>query len=276
MYLRPLGKSTVSNSIVHKGAKVVYSQGGGGETVLLLHGFLEERSMWKGLTNVLRQHYQVITVDLLGQGESESIGYVHSMADQAEAVYAVLQQEGIDNCLVVGHSMGGYIALELARLQPELISGLVLFHSTAYEDSPARKKDRERMIALVKRNKGVLIRSVIPSLFSDKTRKGLTAEIEALVNTANGFSVQGIVANVRGMMERSNREDVLKSASFEKLLIHGEFDTVISEEDITAQAQLNNNIELAVVENVGHMGHLEAPEKCQSLIIEFCNRIWKN
>lgn len=276
MYLYPLGKSTLSKSTIYKGAKVVYSQLGSGETVVLLHGFLEERSMWSQFANSLSNDFNILTIDLLGQGETDSLGYVHSISAQAKAVKAVLQKEGIESCLIVGHSMGGYIALELAHQQPEMVMGLILFHSTAYSDSEDRKRDRERVIRLVQRSKDVYIRAVVPSLFSDDTRDELSTEIQDLVETANGFTEQGIIANIRGMMDREPRENVLKNAAFNKLIIHGEFDSVISTEHIMAQAELNNNIELATVDGIGHMGHLEAPETCLHLISEFCKRTWKN
>ena len=250
---------------------MVYSQQGGGETIVLLHGFLEERGMWNNYSNELSQSNNVICVDLLGQGQSDCLGYIHSMADQAEAVKTVLDAEKVQTCFIVGHSMGGYIALELARLNPEIITGLVLFHSTAYPDTEGKKVDRERVISLAQRNKGVYVKAVIPALFAESTMEGLRDEIAEVSQIALGFSLQGIVANIRGMMQRESRVDVLRNADFPKLIIHGNQDGVIPNEDIEEQSKLNNNITLKVVEDIGHMGHLEAPEKCLEPIKEFVN-----
>jgi len=87
---------------------------------------------------------------------------------------------------------------------------------------------------------------------------------------ANGFSGQGIIANIRGMMERENRTEVLKSGVFKKMIVQGELDTVISIDDAKNMAALNRNIQLEIVKNVSHMGHLEASEKCFQLIANFC------
>lgn len=249
---------------------MVYSQIGSGQPIVLLHGFLEERSMWNDYAEKLSSEFEVISIDLLGQGESGNVGYAHSMEEHAAAVTAVLFTECIETCIVVGHSMGGYVALALAENQPDLIDGLILFHSTSYPDLAEKKIDRERVIALVQRNKSVYLNAAIPSLFAENSKAGLQNEIEALIDIANGFSDQGIIANIRGMMERKDRTEILKDGKFQKLIIHGELDSVISIDDVKTIAALSNDIQLQMVKNISHMGHLEAPVKCFDLIAEFC------
>ncbi len=270
MYFWPLHKASLQKTVKYKDAKVVYSQIGSGQPILLLHGFLEDRSMWAGFVLELAQKFNVISIDLLGHGETDSFGYVHSMQHHAEAVKTVLDAEAIDKVNIIGHSMGGYIALAFAKLFPEMVSKLVLFHSTAFADSDDRKKDRERVIQLVQRSKSVYIKTVLPSLFADDTRKGLKDEIQGLIDLANGFPKQGIVANIRGMMDREERIDVLRDAAIPKLIIHGELDPIISTNDMKSLADLNPNIQLKIVAGIGHMGHLEAPEICLDHIVEFC------
>ena len=272
MYFWPLGKVTLSRSVKYKGAKVVYSQRGGGETIVLLHGFLEERSMWDVFASELSETHNVICVDLLGQGESDCLGYIHSMTDHAEAVKHVLDAEEIGQCVVVGHSMGGYVALELANLYPNMISKLVLFHSTAYADSEEKKADRQRVIDLAQRNKDVFIKAVVPTLFAEDSLAKLSAEISKVCEIASRFTLQGVVANIRGMMEREARVDVLESGAFPKLIIHGKLDAVIPNSDMLEQSRLNNNITLKVFEGIGHMGHLEAPEACLEVLKEFASK----
>jgi pimeloyl-ACP methyl ester carboxylesterase len=272
MYFWPLGKVTLSKSVKYKGAKVVYSQLGGGETIVLLHGFLEERSMWDGIASELSKTNNVICVDLLGQGESDCLGYIHSMNDHAGAVKQVLDTEKINQCLVIGHSMGGYVALELANLYPSLITGLALFHSTAYADSEEKKVDRQRVIDLAQRNKDVFIKAVIPTLFAEGSLAELSKEISNVCGIASKFTLQGIVANIRGMMERESRTDILKDGVFPKLIIHGKLDAVIPDSDMHEQSQLNNNITLKEFQGIGHMGHLEAPEACLAVLKEFASQ----
>lgn len=248
---------------------MVYSQRGVGETVLLLHGFLEERGMWNSYVDELSRTHRVIAVDLLGHGETGNFGYVHCMEDQAAAVIAVLNAEKVTQFTVIGHSMGGYVALAIADLMPDRLQKLILFHSTAYPDSEERKKDRERVIELVKRNKTVYVRTVIPTLFAEHLRAQLTTEIQSIIDVATGFSEQGIVANIRGMMERKDRSFILKDTVFPKLILHGELDAVIPTESVERLAGLSSTISLHIVGNIGHMGHLEAPEECLKAITDF-------
>lgn len=249
---------------------MVYSQIGSGQPIVLLHGFLEERGMWSHYAEKLSTKFKVICIDLLGQGESGSTGYVHSMEEQAAAVVAVLFIENVEKCKVVGHSMGGYIALALAEKHPELIDGLVLFHSTVFPDLEDKKSDRERVIRLVQRNKSIYVNAAIPTLFAEHSCSALTSEIQQVIDVASGFLEQGIIANIRGMMERKDRSGILKNGKFRKLIIHGELDSVISLDDAKRMAVLNDEIQLEILEDVSHMGHLEAPEKCLQLITDYC------
>jgi pimeloyl-ACP methyl ester carboxylesterase len=89
---------------------------------------------------------RVITIDLLGHGETECLGYVHTMEDNADAVHSVLLELGIRKSILVGHSMGGYVALAFAELYPEYVKGLALLNSTASADSEERKLNRDRAI----------------------------------------------------------------------------------------------------------------------------------
>lgn len=249
---------------------VVYSQAGVGEPIVLVHGFLEGRTMWDEYAQKLSSSFNVICPDLLGHGETENLGYVHSMEDQADAVVAVLNAESVKACTIIGHSMGGYVALALAEAHPELVTRLALFHSTAYPDSDEKKKDRERVVDLVQRNKDVYVKAAIPSLFAEGNRESLKNEIQNRIDIANGFSAQGIIANVHGMKERQDRTEVLKNGSFKKLILHGELDPVIPTKDVEALAALSDDIRLEVVNHIGHMGYLEAPEGCLNIIRSFC------
>ncbi len=271
MYFCRLHKSRLTKTIKYKGADVVYSQSGSGQTILLLHGFLEDRHMWDELAANLEGEFNIVRLDLLGQGESGNIGYVHSIEEQAEVAMAVLQDLEVTTCVVVGHSMGGYIALAFAEKYADKVKGVILLHSTAYPDSDERKKDRERVIDLVQRNKQVYTKTVIPSLFSETFRKANAEQIQNLIDIANSYSTQGIIANIRGMMDRVDRADVLKKGNYPKLIIHGTQDPIISASDMEALASLNDNCRLEVIQAIGHMGHLEATTTTQKLIRDFCN-----
>jgi len=242
---------------------------GDGPAVLLLHGFLEDSSIYDGMMKALSASHRVVCIDLPGHGLSGVVGYRHTMEDMASAVRQILDTIGIECCTVVGHSMGGYVALAFAELFPMKTDGLVLFHSTALADSEAKLRDRERAITLVRKNAEAFVRSSVPMLFAEKNRKRLGPEIDALTDRAAKFPARGIVANIRGMMARPDRTHVLHEAAFPVLIIHGSLDPVIPTESVLAQAALSPNIRLEMLEGIGHMGHLEAPDDCLRPIVSF-------
>src|SRR6056297_1191352 len=104
----------------YKNGKIHYTVAGNGPALVLLHGFLETIDMWKNFVPEFSRSHQVICIDLLGHGQTDSIGYVHTMEDMADAVLAVLIHLKIEKAHVVGHSMGGYVALALAEKAPQL------------------------------------------------------------------------------------------------------------------------------------------------------------
>ena len=146
--------------------------------------------MWKNYIELLSQKNRVITIDLLGHGKSECLGYIHSMEDQADMVHAVLLELKIRKAVLVGHSMGGYVALAFAELYPNIVKGLILLNSTSRADSDERKLNRERAIKAVKQNYTAFVRMSIANLFSEDNRERLTDEIEKVKKEAleNSFT----------------------------------------------------------------------------------------
>ena len=136
--------------------------------MVLLHGFLENKSMWNAFVPELAKKNRVITIDLLGHGETECLGYVHAMEDQADMVYALLLFLKIRKVVLVGHSMGGYIALAFAELFPDNVKGLFLLNSTSRADSEEKKINRDRAIVAVKQNYGAFVSMSIANLFSEQ------------------------------------------------------------------------------------------------------------
>ena len=118
----------------------------------------------------MSEKHRVIRIDLLGHGQTENQNEVHSMEDQAALVKAVLEELGIDKYTVIGHSMGGYIALALAEIYPEDLKGLCLMNSTSMADSDEKKLNRDRAVEAVENNHRSFIRIAIPGLFAPKSR----------------------------------------------------------------------------------------------------------
>src|SRR5690606_26597163 len=149
---------------------------------------------------------------------------VHTMEQMAEAVKAVLVELKLRRISIIGHSMGGYVALAYAEAYPDDVKGLVLANSTARADSEQRKKNRDRAIEVVKKDHKTYVRMGVSNLFRPKNRKVFSEEIKVLKKEALKTPLQGIVAALEGMKIRDDREILLHFTPFAKMMILGKKD----------------------------------------------------
>ena len=259
------------NQILYKNTKISYSDTGKGNAVVLLHGFLENQTMWQDLVPELSKKHRVITLDLLGHGETECLGYIHSMEDNADVVQAVLSKLRIRKAVFVGHSMGGYVALAFAELYPEKIRGLVLQNSTSKADSEERKENRDRAIKAVKKDYTTFIRLSITNLFSPDNRELLVDEIEKVKIEALKTPLQGVVASLEGMKIRKDREVLLHLTPYPKMLILGKKDPVLIYE--TTLEQIEDTAVKLVTFPDGHMSHIENRDELLKVLLDFLKSI---
>lgn len=254
-------------TLLYKNTKIAYSETGKGTAIVLLHGFLENAAMWNDYVAEFGKKYRVITIDLLGHGQTECMGYVHTMEDMADTVHAVLHELRIRKALFVGHSMGGYVALAFAELYPDNVKGIVLLNSTSRADSEERKLNRDRAIVAVKQNYSTFISMAIANLFSEENRDKLTDEIENVKTEALKTPLQGIVAASEGMKIRKDREVILHFAPYPILLILGKKDPVLIYEDQLEQLE-GTGIQLVSFPD-GHMSHIENKGPLGKVLLDF-------
>lgn len=254
-------------NILYKNTQISFTDSGKGNTIILLHGFLENKKMWKEYVEFFSEKNRVITIDLLGHGESDSLGYVHEMEENANAVNEVLEHLNIGKATILGHSMGGYVGLAFAELFPDKIKKLVLLNSTSKEDSAEKKLNRTRAIKAVKQNYVGFVSLAIANLFSENNRIRLANEIEKVKEEALKTPLQGIVASLEGMKIRKDREWLLRENRFPVLLILGKKDPVLNYEDSLAQIE-DTTAELVSFED-GHMSHIENKEELKTVLTDF-------
>lgn len=245
-----------------RGAKIRYADIGKGRVIVLIHGFPFSLETWfgNGFANALAKKFRVIAIDLPGHGKSECIGYVQKMELMADVVKDVMDSLNLRRYVVVGHSMGGYVALAFAERYAENLRGLCLFHSSALPDSAEKKLDRERGIKLVKRNPVKYTNALVTNLFAVANQRYMKKEISWVRRIAAKTKKQGIVASLEGMKIRRNREIILKFAKFPVLFIAGTRDIVVPYEVAKQQSELPKITRLLTLERVGHMGFLEAKD----------------
>lgn len=239
----------------YKNARIHFSDAGEGKTIVLLHGFLLNMTMWNVLKRTLKKKNRVITIDLLGHGKTECLGEVHSMEAMADAVKAVLMHLKIKRSIVIGHSMGGYVALAFAAKYPQALEGLCLANSTAMEDDFEKRKNRDRAIQAVRMKQKTFVRLSIPNLFRPKNRRIFSEEINRLKKAGFKMQKRGITAALEGMKVRKNREALLRSLPISKMLIIGKKDPILNYDSLISQIK-NSNIKLVELAD-GHMSYIE-------------------
>ncbi|MEO9571024.1 MAG: alpha/beta hydrolase [Polaribacter sp.] len=257
----------MQNSFTFKNAQISYSDQGKGTTVVLIHGFLENSKMWKKITPELIKRNRVITIDLLGHGKSDCLGYVHSMGLFAETIEGVLKHLRIRKYILVGHSLGGYISLAFAKMNPSKIKGLCLLNSTSNNDSEERKNLRKRANEMVQNNFEAMVKMSVSNLFHQDNLLKFKDEIEVVKNEALQTSVQGYIAANEGMKNRVNESQFLKECSFKKIIIIGEKDPILDYQTLLLEAKYTNS-EFVVFPD-GHMSHIENASELITVLKEF-------
>jgi pimeloyl-ACP methyl ester carboxylesterase len=251
----------------YKNIDIAYSDKGKGTAIVLLHGFLENSTMWDYFSGEFAKKYRVITLDLLGHGQTGCLGYIHTMEDMADAVHAVLHELRIRKAVLMGHSMGGYVALAFAELYPDMVKGIVLQNSTSLADGEERKKNRDRAIKAVKQAYTAFVRMSIANLFSEENREKFANEIEALRTEALKTPLQGIVAALEGMKTRKDREVILHFAPYPKLLVLGKQDQSLVYDEHAGQVE-GTDVKFVTYPH-GHMSHIENRDELLKEVLKF-------
>jgi len=260
----------MEKSMLFKNTKISYTDSGKGPVVVLLHGFLENKHMWKEVIPIISKNKRVLALDLLGHGQSGCLGYIHSMEIMAEAVSAVLKSLRIRKITLIGHSMGGYVSLVLSEKNPEMIRGLCLLNSTATSDDTSRKKLRERANKMAQTNLPNIVRMSFINLFSEKSKEKFNPEMQLALSEALQTSLQGYSACQEGMRIRPNRLSVLKNNHFKKLFILGKKDPVLPINKGIKEAEETQS-EIVVLSG-GHMSHIENSDKLIKILNTFIRR----
>lgn len=247
----------------------------GDRTIVLLHGYLESLDVWDEFTSLLAPSARVIAIDLPGHGVSEVKGETHTMEFLADTVRAALDTLDVQRAVLVGHSMGGYVALEFLRKYPDRLAGLVLLHSTPNADSEKKREDRLREIALIEGGKKELISKSFPHVgFAPQNRFRLSRYIQELSEQIVMTEDEGIVAILRGLRERRDLNDTMRNSSVPQLIILGRHDEYITPPVAEALVAAQPQAQVVWLENSGHMGFIEEPQTTADAILSFTGHLF--
>lgn len=285
----------MQKSFQYQSATISYSIYGKGNPVVLLHGFGEDSSIWNEQVDFLKEHCQLIVPDLPGSGKSSLISLESgvrrlesseppdsslqtsdfvSIDDYADCIHALLTHENISSCILLGHSMGGYISLAFAEKYSSMLTAFGLIHSTAFADSEEKKPTREKSIALIEEYGSMaFLKNTIPNLFGAKFKSTHPEKVTNLIEAGEAFSKEALQQYTRAMMLRPDRTHVLVSNRLPVIFVIGTEDIAAPLADVIKQASLPNISYIHVLQGIGHMGMWEAPEKLNQQILTFLSEL---
>lgn len=240
---------------------------GSGTPLVLIHGYCEHSNVWDPLIPSLSKNHRLLIPDLPGFGKTASTSNC-DLNEISNQLYAWLTEIGIQECSLLGHSMGGYIVLAFEEQFPQFSTSFGLFHSTSYADSEDKKKTRTGVSKFIRKyGRDKFIESLVPALFyKDNSEKSYFRNFMSIALESNP---QSIVDYAIAMRDRPDRRHVLHSEKKPILFISGKYDGVIPYEQSIEQADNYSHIRFCPLEDTGHMGMYEASEQCVSAIMTF-------
>jgi pimeloyl-ACP methyl ester carboxylesterase len=237
-------------------------------TIVLIHGHGVDASIWEGVYAGLVSDGTVIRPDFSRLTDLTTIeGY-------ADDLYDRLQQEGIRNVVLIGHSMGGYMALAFAERHPEMVRGLCLFHSTAFADDETKKIQRQQVINnLSLTGSRPFLETAITNMFAPDNRDRMDGLKQELIDRFSSLPPDALQAGIRAIMSRPDRTMVVQSAPFPVLILAGRHDQLVPMEKSQALADAAPAADLVVLESSGHLGMIEQPEQALQALNTFMARL---
>ena len=259
--------------VTFQGKDLHYRISGTGKRLMLVHGFGEDGRVFDSLARQLPADLCVIIPDLPGSGQSPLL------AEGSMEVYAASLREIAVNewgpnptFTMIGHSMGGYITMAYADVYPNDLVSFGLFHSSPFADSAEKKATRKKNIEFIQTHgAAAFLDTVVPNMFAADTKNHHPQKVEILREIAHGVSAEALIQYTRAMMQRPNREEVLKKTQKPALLIGGLEDTVIEPGTFFEICTLSQIAVIHLLKKSGHSGMLEQTELCTKYIIGFMN-----
>lgn len=252
------------------GIEISYRDQGSGVPAIFIHAFPLNQSMWDDQFSRLREHCRVITLDLRGFGRSESPQGPSSMDEMAADVRGLMTFLGVDRAVLVGLSMGGYVALAFYRNYPNAVSAMVLADTRASADtSEARERRLKSAEKAEAEGSSVIASDMIPLLLGEttlETRPEIVARVRSMIEANPPFV---IASAQRAMAARRDSTELLASIDFPVQIVFGSEDKLTNLEEAEGLRSSIKGSRFRVIEWAGHLSNLERPEEFNKVLLEF-------
>lgn len=259
----------MEQQISFAGGQINYTDEGKGTALILLHGFCESLHVWDDWQDdALEEGYRVIRIDLPGFGGSDAPLY--SMEEMGSAVLEVALQCKLKRAVLLGHSLGGYVALAVAASAPVWLIGLGLFHSHPFQDTPEQQENRQKSIAFIAKNGHVhYVKQLIPRLFAPNASTSASFRRDLMILRASRSDSSTIQKVQKAMAERLDYSQFLASFQQPVLFINGANDPIYTTWQRQEQLALPPVSQLCLLQRAGHMGMIEEASITQKAVRRF-------
>lgn len=247
-----------------------FDEGKGKQTLLLIHGFGEDHTVWKNQIEFLSAHYRIIAPNLPGV-HCKPLAIHHSQAPSirmyVEVLHELMHQLDIEHYFIVGHSMGGYIGLSFADDYVNHVQGLLLLHSTTYEDNEAKKSSRMKVAEFIQEwGVAKFLETATPNLFGDAFKRTNPGIVQDVIESGLNIGQEAMIQFVFAMRNRKAMTHLLQQSNLPVWMIAGDADLAVPIQDSLEQIKLLPSSNSLVLENVGHMGMFEATNQVNEFI----------
>ena len=247
--------------------RIKYYTCGKGIPLILIHGYQADSRIWEKMIPFLQDKFEMIIPDLPGHGDSPLIQSTNTMEFLAEIILNIMFAKGLKGVSLLGHSMGGYVALAFAEKYPNMTDGITLINAHPFEDSMTTLLARNREAELIlEGRKELLLRGFIKNNFSPSRVENLKVEIEQATKISLSQPENGMLADLSGMMVRTNKTKNLQKARFDIDFIMGTDDAKFPSNEIKELAL--SRARFHWLNDCGHMCILEKPEETAAIIID--------
>jgi pimeloyl-ACP methyl ester carboxylesterase len=245
-----------------RGIEMTFSDGGRDDhaSVVLLHGFPFNHTMWREQSEALRATHRVVAPDLRGHGGTQVVSGPATMEEMARDVAALLDELRLSRVVLGGLSMGGYVALAFARLFPERVRALILADTRPQGDTEEGKRMREETAErALREGMRPVADAMLPKLLAPETierRPQVAAHVRQMIMETEPA---GAAAALRGMAVRHDQTEFLRAIVAPTLIIVGSVDVLTPPADAELMQREIHAARLAVIEGAGHVSNLEQP-----------------
>lgn len=245
--------------------------GSGDDAVVLIHGFPLAKEIWNAQIPALARTHRVVALDLRGMGGSSVVDGPYLMETLAGDVAAVMDHLSIDRATIVGHSLGGYVALAFARMYVERVARLALVCSRVVADTPEIANARNELASRLETSGSIaeILDKNVPALFARKTLENRPEMIGKARKIAENNDARGLASMLRGMALRDSAEDIAPELGMPVLAVGGGADPVVPREETERMGRLFPSARLEWMEASGHVPMMEEADRLTAVLESF-------